>query len=75
MVSAPFLIRLRARSTAFLPGQPPQLQNPTISIGSSTPSKAPFFLRHHFKIIGAWAVILCLHTTNNSYFHVKRPPF
>ena len=42
IVSAPLLTNSRARNTDFLPGQPPQLQKPIISISSVTPSKTPF---------------------------------
>ena len=41
IVSAPRATSILARSTAFLPGQPPQLAKPTISTFSSTPSKLP----------------------------------
>ena len=41
MASAPRFTSSLARSTAFLPGQPPQLVKPTISISSSTWAKAP----------------------------------
>lgn len=40
MVSAPRFTSSRTRSSAFFPGQPPQLMNPTISTCSS-PANAP----------------------------------
>lgn len=49
IVSAPRSTSFRARNTAFLPGQPPQLQNPTSVMSPSTPSKAPLFSRTVLK--------------------------
>lgn len=53
MVSAPRLIRVLARSTAFFPGQPPQLQKPMISMGysSGTWLKTPFRSRTEMKSV------------------------
>lgn len=44
IVSAPLLTISAALVTAFLPGHPPQVLNPIISISPSTPSNAHFFL-------------------------------
>ncbi len=51
MVSAPRLTISAALVTAFLPGQPPQVTMPIISISSSTPAKAPFLSRIILKSV------------------------
>lgn len=51
IVSAPLFTSSLARKTAFLPGHPPQLMKPMISISSSTPSKAPFFSLINLKSV------------------------